>query len=221
MSIAPKPPFPTIERLALYTRALEALLAAGVQVASSEALAKMCGVNPAQVRKDLAYFGDFGTRGVGYDVQDLLKATKGILATETRWRLCIVGMGNLGKAILENQGFKKRGYEFLMAFDTDPTRVGQRIGGLEVMYYEAIPEKIKECPVDIGVIATRATDARKALKVMAQAGIRGILNFSPVQLKPPEGVILENVDISVRFERLAYTLEKELKNPLTKPQGGS
>ncbi|MBC8456915.1 MAG: redox-sensing transcriptional repressor Rex, partial [Deltaproteobacteria bacterium] len=109
MSTSLKVPGPTIERLALYSRPLEVLLENGALVISSEKFAEICGVNPAQVRKDLAYFGEFGIRGVGYDVKDLLQEIKKILATDREWILCIVGMGNLGHALVENEDFKKRG----------------------------------------------------------------------------------------------------------------
>jgi len=201
-----RPPFPTIERLALYTRPLEALQKAQVQVVSSENLAKMCGVNPAQVRKDLAHFGDFGTRGVGYEVSELLKAIKKILATDRSWRLCIVGIGNLAKALVESENFKNRGYIFVCLFDNSPEKIGNTLAGLSILPFSMIPEKVKELGVEIGVITTKESDTRNAADLLIKGGIRAILNFSPVQLRAPEGVLVENWDISVRFERLAYAL---------------
>lgn len=207
-----RPPFPTIKRLALYTRPLESLLGSKVQVVSSEMLAKMCGVTPAQVRKDLSYFGDFGTRGVGYDVVELLKTIKGILATDRKWNLCIVGIGNLGKALAENENFKKRGYEFVALFDSEKEKIGKSLGpGLVIYPLDEIPQKVKELNIEIGVITTKANQARRAADLLVLGGIRAILNFSPIQLRPPEGILLENIDISVRFEKIAYVLAKGLK----------
>jgi redox-sensing transcriptional repressor len=206
-----RPPFPTIERLALYTRPLEALQKAQVQVVSSEGLAKMCGVNPAQVRKDLAHFGDFGTRGVGYEVPQLLKAIKKILATDRKWRLCIVGIGNLAKALVESENFRNRGYIFVALFDDTPQKIGTLLAGLEILPFSLIPEKIKELGIEIGVITTKESHTRNAAELLVSGGIKAILNFSPVQLRAPEGVLVENWDISVRFERLAYVLGRGLR----------
>lgn len=202
-----RPPLPTIKRLALYTRPLESLLNSKIGVVSSEMLAKMCGVTPAQVRKDLSYFGEFGVRGVGYDVKELLGIIKGILATDRTWNLCIVGIGNLGKALAENENFRRRGYRILALFDSSKEKVGTILkNGLEIYSFEEIPVKVKGLEIEIGIITTKASEARKALELLLKGGIRAIMNFSPVQLNPPEGVLLENVDISVRFERLAYLL---------------
>ena len=111
-------PDATIERIALYSRPIENLMEKGVKVVSSEKLAEMCRVNPAQVRKDLSYFGEFGVRGVGYDVRDLLLEIKKILVSDREWRLGIVGLGNLGKALVAHENFLKRGYRFVAAFDS-------------------------------------------------------------------------------------------------------
>ena len=129
-----KIPAPTIERLALYSRPLEALQKNGTPLILSEKLAELCGVSPAQVRKDLAYFGEFGIRGVGYDVKALLQEIKHILTTDREWSLCIVGMGNLGRALVENENFRKRGYRFVAVFDSDPEKIGNTLpcGGVPV-----------------------------------------------------------------------------------------
>lgn len=187
-------------------------MSAKVQVVSSEMLARLCGVTPAQVRKDLAYFGDFGTRGVGYDVAELLKVIKGILATDRVWHLCIVGFGNLGKALAESENFKKRGYEFVAIFDSRKERIGTIIRpGLQILSFEDIPKKVEELRIEIGVISTKPQDTRRAAELLIAGGIKAILNFSPIQLRPPEGILLENIDISVSFERLAYALGKGIK----------
>ncbi len=207
-----KIPNPTIERLALYTRPLESLAATKVQVVSSEVLAQMCGVKPAQVRKDLAYFGEFGTRGVGYDVEALLNAIKKILSTDRTWRLCVVGMGNLGKALADSENFRKRGYNVLAVFDQDPKKVGERLlSGLEILPLDLLPEKAKELAIDMGIIATISGEAKRVRDLMISSGITIILNFSPLHLRAPEGCLLENVDLAVRFERLAYLLAKGAK----------
>jgi len=211
MNKTSKIPVPTIERLALYSRPLENLLDNGVLVISSVKLADLCGVNPAQVRKDLAYFGEFGTRGVGYDVQDLLKEIKRILATDREWALCIVGIGNLGNALVENENFRKRGYKFLAAFDSDPRKVNRVLYcGLTIKPASKITHLVRELHIEIGVIATPPFEAQKVTNLLIDSGVKAILNFAPVQVRAPEGCLVENVDFTVRLENLAYHIRELL-----------
>jgi len=207
-----KLPTPTIERLALYTRPLEIYLKSGIPVISSEILAKHCGVNPAQVRKDLAHFGEFGVRGVGYEVSTLLKEIKKILSTDRIWNICIVGLGNLGTALAENQNFAKRGYEFVAAFDTDPEKIGKYLPrGLQIQPVEKIPEFVEKFKIEIGIITTPPQQAQRVAEWLFSAGIKAILNFAPIQLRSPECCIVENVDFSVNLENLAYHLANLLE----------
>ncbi|WP_208598349.1 redox-sensing transcriptional repressor Rex [Desulfatiglans anilini] len=204
-----KIPQPTIERLALYSRPLEGLGDGASQVISSERLAALCGVNSAQVRKDLAYFGEFGIRGVGYDVKDLLKAIKKILATDRVWKLCIVGMSYLGTALVENENFRRRGYHFVAAFDPDQRRVGKVLPcGLVVEPMRSIKKLVRELGIEIGVITTRPEEAKRSADLLMKAGVRALLNFTPVRLRIPECCLIENVDITVKLENLAYHLSK-------------
>ncbi len=204
-----KIPDAAIERLANYSRPLRALLKQGVTVVSSENLAEYCDVNPAQVRKDLAYFGEFGIRGVGYEVADLLRHIKKILATDRDWTLCIVGMGNLGHAIVENDNFKKMGYHFVAAFDKDPKKIGKQLPcGLRISPVSELKEVARNLSFQIGVITTPPEEAQWVTDRLIESGIAGILNFSPTQVNTPEGFIIENVDFTVRFENLAYHLAK-------------
>jgi redox-sensing transcriptional repressor len=209
MTKTEKIPHPTIGRLALYSRPLEVLLEKGVRVISSERLAEFCGVNPAQVRKDLAYFGEFGVRGVGYDVSYLLSEIKKILATDREWTLCIVGMGNLGSALVENQDFRKRGYRFVAAFDADPKKVGETLPcGLVIEPVAKLGELVQTLHIEIGVITTPPREAQRVASWLMDAGVKAILNFAPSQVKTPECCVVENVDFTVRLENLAYHLAK-------------
>jgi redox-sensing transcriptional repressor len=204
-----KIPGPTIERLPLYSRPLEELLQADIPVVSSETLAKLCGVNPAQVRKDLAYFGEFGVRGVGYEVASLLKEIKRILGTDRKWRLCLVGFGNLGSALFENQNFKRRGYEFVAVFDSDPAKIGRILaGGIVVEHPKKIDEAVIKLNIEIGVIATPPFNAQRVADMLFNAGVRAVLNFAPIQLRKPECCVVQNVDFTVTLENLAYHLAK-------------
>ena len=181
----------------------------GTPVILSEKLAELCGVNPAQVRKDLAYFGEFGIRGVGYSVKDLLQEIKGILATDREWKLCIVGMGNLGKALVENENFRKRGYRFVAAFDSDPKKVGKRLPcGLIIEPDGRIRELVQVLGIEIGVITTPPYMAQRVADLLNDAGIKAILNFAPIQVRAQECCEIENVDFTVKLEHLAYHLEK-------------
>ena len=204
-----KIPSPTIERLALYSRPLEALLGSAPPVISSERLAGLCGVRPAQVRKDLAYFGEFGVRGVGYDVRALLQEIKKILATDREWTLCIVGMGNLGSALVENENFRKRGYRFVAAFDADPKKVGKTLPcGLVIEPATRIRELARLMRIQIGVITTPPYEAQRVADLLKAAKVKAILNFAPTQVRIPECCVVENVDFTVKLENLAYHLGK-------------
>ena len=204
-----KIPDATIERIALYSRPLERLLEEGEQLVSSERLAQLCNVNPAQVRKDLSYFGEFGVRGIGYDVVDLLKEIRKILVSDREWKMGIVGLGNLGMALVENANFAKRGYKFVAAFDLDPKKIGKGLPcGLTIHSVEKLGTLTRDLGIELGVIATQPSQAQTAADMLIDAGIRGILNFSPVQLRQPEGCLLENVDFSVKLDDLAYHLSK-------------
>jgi len=203
-----KIPRPTIERLALYSRPLEIFVKSNIPIISSEKLAELCGVNPAQVRKDLAYFGEFGVRGVGYEVRELLREIKRILGTDRRWSLCIVGMGNLGMSLVENDNFKQRGYDFVAAFDLDPKKVGIELPcGLTIQPAHTIPEQVRAVGIDLGIITTPSREAQRAAELLFTANLKGILNFSAAQVRTPECCIVENVDLSVKLENLVYHLE--------------
>ncbi len=207
-----KIPNPTIKRLAFYSRPLEALLTDVPPVISSEKLAGLCGVNPAQVRKDLAYFGEFGVRGVGYEIRDLLKEIKGILATDREWALCIVGMGNLGISLVENENFKKRGYLFVATFDSDARKIGRQLPcGLTIEPERKIGELVRALGIEIGVITTPSRAAQRVTEILSDAGVKAILNFAPIQVRTPESCIVENVDFSVKLENLVYHLERLYK----------
>ena len=175
-----KIPSATITRLSLYSRALEELMHSQVNIIASDKLAQKCGVNPAQVRKDLAYFGEFGVRGVGYFVKELLFEIKKILGLNRRWRMALVGIGNLGLALVAHENFPKQGYEFVAVFDIDPKKVGRRLPSGQMIYdIDELETIIKEKAIEIGVIATPALHAQATARRLIKAGIKAILNFAP------------------------------------------
>jgi redox-sensing transcriptional repressor len=202
-----KMPSATIGRIALYARPLEKFVEKGTELISSERLAALCNVNPAQVRKDLSYFGEFGVRGIGYNVRDLLKEIRKILVSDREWRLAIVGVGNMGKALVENVNLLKRGYRFVAAFDSDPKRVGNTLpSGLTVQPLTSIGPMKEELGIELGVITTGPSYAQVAADMLIDAGVKAILNFSAFQVRQPEGCLVENVDFSINLEDLAYHL---------------
>lgn len=210
MSKDPKIPDATIERISLYSRPLEELLSGGTLVVSSEKLAELCKVNPAQVRKDLSYFGEFGVRGIGYGVRDLLVEIKRILVSDREWRMAIVGLGNMGMALVQHENFNKRGYRFVVAFDPDPGKVGSKLpSGLVIRALKEIPTDIVELEVEVGVIATQPGQAQTVADILSAAGIKAILNCSPIQIRQQESCLVENVDFTVNLDNLAYHLGKK------------
>ncbi len=200
----------TIVRLSIYMRALEELLDSDVDVISSERLAKQCAVNPAQIRKDLAYFGEFGVRGVGYRINDLVTQIRDILGLDRPWNLAMIGLGNLGSALVHHGNFMKHGYVFTAAFDSDPQKVGKKLSnGLIINHVSELEEVVKEREVHVGIIATPPGEAQSVANQLVLAGINGILNFAPVQIQVPDCCHVENVDFTIKLDSIAYHLSFE------------
>ncbi|MCU0580472.1 MAG: redox-sensing transcriptional repressor Rex [Desulfobacterota bacterium] len=200
-------PAAAITRLSRYTRALEELDSQNIKVISSEKLAEYCDVNSAQIRKDLAYFGEFGVRGVGYFIKELLFEIKRILGLHKEWNLAIIGMGNLGCALIAHSNFARQGYRFVAAFDVDPDKIGRILPtGIAISPLGDLKKICLEKEVDIAVIATPAGKAQEVVDRITEIPVRGILNFSPSQLHVPEGFIVHHIDFTVKLDRLAYRL---------------
>ncbi len=202
-----KIPEATIKRLSVYARYLSNLDAQDRRVISSAELAEECGMNAAQIRKDLAYFGEFGVRGVGYYVKDLLFDIRKILGLNKSWRVALIGVGRLGEALLSYGNFVKQGYHFVAVFDADPTKIGRPIGrGLEVLPLEELARVVTERGVELGIITAPAPSAQKVADRLVAANVKGILSFAPVRLTVPEGVIVKHVDLAQEFDSLAYLM---------------
>ena len=209
MSKDQKIPDATIERVALYLRPLEELTRGGTDVVSSGTLAEMCKVNPAQVRKDLSFFGGFGVRGVGYNVRDLMVEVKKILASDREWRLGIVGIGDMGMAVVQHKNFLKRGYRFVAAFDTDSKKIGEKLPtGLIIHPLKKIKPLAQELDIEIGVVTTSPLQAQAVADIFFEAGVMAILNFSSIHLRKPDCCLVQNVDFTLNLDHLAYQLSK-------------
>ena len=197
----------TISRLSIYLRCVDQLLDLGVETVSSQELAKRFNLNSAQIRKDLAYFGEFGVRGVGYNVRELRQYVVEILGLDSERRLLIVGAGNLGNALSHYSGFSRGDFLVVGVLDSDPSRIGEETpAGLLVEDAERMPEIVTQRSVDIGIITTPAGAAQQVCDKMVDAGLRAILNFVPIRVRAPENVLVKTVDLKVHVEELCFFL---------------
>lgn len=197
-------PRATIQRLAVYVQVLEALARDGVEVVSSNPLAEACGVNGSQVRKDLAYFGEFGVRGVGYNVKDLIRSITHSLGVDREWRMALIGAGNLGRALLNHGDFRARGFNIVGIFDCDPFKIGETMHGLEVICTDDLKEKAPELGIEICLITTPPERAQRAANHIVEAGITSIINFAPARVRVPDNVHVEYVDFFHHLYALAF-----------------
>ena len=197
-------PEATVGRLPRYLQALVGLAAGGTSVVSSEELALAAGVTSAKVRKDLSHLGSYGTRGVGYDVAYLIHQIRRELGLTQDWGIAIAGIGNLGHALANYKGFAARGFRVAALVDADREKIGERVGELEVVHIDDLPELVRAQSIAIGLIATPATAVQDVADRMFAAGIRSILNFAPAPVAAPPGVSIRSVDLAVELQILAY-----------------
>ncbi len=201
-----KPDIPrkTVYRLSIYNRALQRLKSNGVETVSSEALATAAAVKPTQLRKDLTYFGQWGTRGLGYNVTELSKAITKVLGMATLQPVILVGAGQLGSALLRYGGFAKEGFEFVAAFDMDPERKRPRDVKVPILPMEQLDQFIRERNVRMAILTVPGNTAQEVANTLINAGIQAILNFAPTVLLVPERIAVNNVDLAIQLENLSY-----------------
>jgi redox-sensing transcriptional repressor len=200
----------TTNRLSVYLRCLNALDAAGVKTVSSQTLAQQFHLNAAQIRKDLAYFGEFGVRGVGYYVKDLKRHLRQILGLERKLKVAILGAGNLGLALADYPGFRQEGFQIIALFDTLSNKVGQQSRlGVPIFDIKELRRIASKEKIGIAVIAVPADSAQRVVDQVVAAGIKAILNFSPGTLRAPADVKLKSVDLTVSLESLSFYLAQE------------
>ncbi len=208
-------PTATISRLVTYLRILTQLESIDVKKTSSDHLAEEAQVSAFQVRKDLAYFGRFGTRGAGYSVPTLRRELRRILGLTRPWNVAIMGMGRLGEALADYPNFDQ--YDFILKafFDTDPAKIGGKVRGIEVLDTADLPQTVREKGIDIGFISVPSASAQDAADVLVRAGIRGILNFAPTVINVPPEVHVEPVDFLAGLKRLSFYIQNpQLKEEL-------
>ena len=197
----------TVTRLSVYLRCMERLLELGVETVSSQDLARRFNLNSAQIRKDLAYFGEFGVRGVGYNVRELRQHVVEILGLDRERRIVIVGAGNLGTALCHYSGFSGGSFLVVGVLDSDPSRIGDPTpAGLLIEDAARLPEIAAQREVEIGVITTPAAAAQQVCDHMVAAGITTVLNFAPIRVRAPEDVLVKTVDLKVHLEELSFHL---------------
>lgn len=197
----------TVGRLPRYLRFLET---AECSTVSSEDIAAGSGVNAAQVRKDLSYLGNNGTRGVGYQTQTLIRLLRRVLGLSSLMKIAIVGTGNLGSALAGYSGFVNRGFQIVAAYDVSGGKIGRSIGGLEIRPIDRLESDIKEMGVDIVAIVTPAEASQEVADMAVRAGVRALLNFAPVSLHVEKGVTVRQVDLATEFQILSYHLANRI-----------
>jgi len=196
----------TVRRLSMYLRYLEDLDTRGQQTASSDELAHLCGTTPAQVRKDLSFFGSFGKRGLGYPVHELTAHLREILGLERDWKVIIVGAGKIGAALANYRGFRQRGFTIVGVYDNDPKKVGQPWGEAIVRSMDELPRDVAREEASIAVLAIPSENAQAVVDLVVNAGVRAILNFAPAQITVPPHVSLKSVNMAMELEGLSFAL---------------
>ena len=203
-------PSVTINRLSIYHRCLEKILETqkeeDLKIVPSFKIEEMTGINSAQIRKDLAYFGEFGKRGLGYPLIDLNRELKKILGLDKKWSVIIAGAGNLGKALVKYKGFQKKGFTIKGIFDNNPSKIGKKLGHIFIYDIKEIEKIIQAENINIGILVIPADSAQEVADKMVAGGIKAILNFAPIHIFLPPEIKIHNVDLSIEFEGLTYYL---------------
>ena len=199
----------TVRRLSGYYRILADLDHSGVVTVSSAKLGELGGVTSAQVRKDLSYFGNFGTRGLGYKVTDLKHTIMKILGLQGAWKMALFGAGSLGRALFFHDGFKEDGFFFTRIFDNDPIKIGTSWGDVKIQAVVEAEECLRNDPVNIGVVTTPKDAAQTTVDLMVKVGVKGVLNFAPVRVETPSEIWLRNVNLAVALESLSFYMSSQ------------
>jgi redox-sensing transcriptional repressor len=195
-----------VGRLPLYLRALINLDAQGQLITSSKELSQILGSSAAQIRKDLSHFGEFGKQGTGYHIQYLTNQLRQILQADKDWNVVLVGAGDLGHALLRNQGIARRGYRIVAAFDISQEQIGTRVGNVIIQNSERMQEEIKQQQIEIAIIAVPAPAAQQVANTLVDAGVKAILNYSPIALHTPDDVIVQYIDPVAQMQHMTYYL---------------
>jgi redox-sensing transcriptional repressor len=197
-------PKPAARRLSLYLRELSSRLEQGEETVSSKALGRTLGLTDAQVRKDLALFGQFGHPGRGYVISDLIDSLRKIMGRDRAWRACVVGAGNIGRALVSYDRFRREGFEMVAVFDGNPALAGSDVGGMKVRPMADLSAVVAAERINLGIVAVPRDAAQQVADALVAAGVRGILNFAPRRIEVREGIGIVSVDFTVALEQLAF-----------------
>ena len=195
-----------INRLAVYYRSLRRMQDAGAVTVSSQGLGDALDVTPAQIRKDLSYFGSFGKQGRGYSVERLVEELRLILGLNRRWRMVLVGVGRLGRAIVSYQGFEPQGFDLVGAYDASPDAIGTMLGNTVVQDVRELENLLRSEPADIGIVAVPGEAAQEVIDALVRAGVRSILNYAPITVQVPAGVEIRRIDPLLSLQSMTYHL---------------
>lgn len=193
-----------VERLPVYARALQELAGQGREVVSSQELGRRLGVTPAQIRKDLSYFGRFGKQGRGYNIRRLVEELRQILGLDRQWTVVLVGVGQLGRAILHYGGFAPQGFHVVAAFDNDAKTIGQTIADLRVQDVRDLPRVLAMRPAEIGIVAVPAALAQEIIDLLVESGVQAILNYAPIAAHVPVGVHVRHIDPALALQSMTF-----------------
>ncbi len=199
----------TIKRLSLYLRNLRSLWSEGVEVISSDKIAAFLDVSAEQFRKDVSYFGEFGVRGVGYEVEKLISELECILGIDKKWKIALVGAGRLGSALLGFEGFSRFNFKITQVFDSDSNKIGKDIFGIKINSTRNIKKIIKKNKIKIAIITTPPEAAQNIANELINSGVKGILNFAPLILKTPRNIFISNVDMACELESLLFFVKQK------------
>jgi redox-sensing transcriptional repressor len=210
--VTPEIPDVVIDRLPVYARALAALQSDGREVVNSQELGERLGVTPAQIRKDLSYFGRFGKQGRGYNIGRLLQELHQILGLTREWPMVLVGVGKLGRAVLGYGGFGPQGFRVVDAFDSDPKIVGTNLNGLEVKSVDMLPDVLRRSKAEIAIVAVPAENAQGVIDILVDNGVKAILNYAPVAVHAPSHVRIKEIDPVLALQSMTFYV-KALAGP--------
>lgn len=198
-----------IDRLPVYTRALSLLEAEGREVVNSQELGERLGVTPAQIRKDLSYFGRFGKQGRGYNVSRLLQELRTILGLTREWPLVLVGIGQLGRAIVGYAGFMPQGFRIIEAFDADPNIIGSKVDGLTVKSIQSLPEVLRKKPAEMAIVAVPGVSAQGVIDLLVANGVKAILNYAPIAAHVPSHVRIKDIDPVLALQSMTFYIKDQ------------
>lgn len=203
------PPDVVVRRLPLYARSLRYLLRDGVHSVSSQELGERINVTAAQIRKDLSYFGEFGKQGIGYDVERLLDQIERILGIDRAWAVALIGVGQLGEALLRYEGFREQGMHVAAVFDADPHKVGKTVGGITISHSDEISKILPQRNIQMAILAIPADRAQQVANVLVKANVRAILSYAPTVIQVPDGVWVRYIDPIAILHSMTFYLSRD------------